>query len=407
MPSDEPANMSQQGAHPERAEQALAAWRQACWRPWSLALARQACRLLLVSGQWSLLARSTLLGWHDPRSRALARFMMRCPPDQPSQLPSHPQQVISTAAWIGMVKDEADVLFANLLWHHHLGLRRFYVLDNGCRDATMTTVMQFKRWHPQADVRVVQDPDPTYFQARKMTAAAREAMRCWPDVQWLFPIDADEFLCARKPLSEILASISASTQAVLLPKAIYRASDMEDLEPTAPFWRRLSVRGALGAVSCKSIMRADPRLALGRGNHEVLRAGGRQVRRWTSHPDLTMREYPTRSFAHFRYKALKGSEAIAKAQAQGLGGVKSHHWVARHQVWLNEGDAGLRRLLHRNLQLEHQRQGLFDPLPLNALFEALMARLQPADQAELHTILALTHSAFDPSGSSPEHRSPT
>jgi hypothetical protein len=202
------------------------------WQPWKLRLAQKIARQLLSEGAWQILADSLVLGWHDPRSRALAQRLLSQADAGPQAVPVQDNPPVLSMAWVSMVKNEADILFVNLLWHYQLGLRRFYMLDNVCTDETMATVQLFQQWHPDAEVCIHPDPEAGYFQARKMTFAAHQAMQRWPDLQWVLLIDADEFLCPARPLAEIVQTLSLQADAVLLPKSVYRARAWTTTSPT-------------------------------------------------------------------------------------------------------------------------------------------------------------------------------
>jgi hypothetical protein len=137
----------------------------------------------------------------------------------------------------------------------------------------------------------------------------------------------------------------------------------------------------LGPVSCKAMMRANPLLNVGQGNHQIFQRNGKPVRHWASHPALTLREYPTRSLPQFRRKAIQGGEAIEAAKSLESVFTTGQHWTTRFKAWQTEGDAGLLRLLQRAIQRDQQVPGWIDPLPLNTVIDQLKARL-PADQQD-------------------------
>jgi len=358
--------------------------RQAWQRPWQARPARLASEQLLKEGAYAQVAASRLLAWHDPRGQAMACRLL-----QENALPQAPAALAAPAmpdiAWVSMVKDEADILFTNLVWHHALGIRKFLLLDNLSTDATRATVDRFARWFGDAEVCVQTDAELAYFQARKMSQACQDARDRWPGLHWILPIDADEFLWPTAPLAEVLGSFRSAHQAVVLPKSMYTPSALTELTAGPPFWQRLVHRNALSAVSCKLLMRATPGLSVSQGNHLVFDAKGRRLRTWTQHPALSIREFPTRSFGEFRRKSIQGGQAIESARAQGYGGVGGMHWSHRYDIWKAQGDAGLEKLLRQGLHRHHSSRPITDPMPFDALWAALKDRLtedQLADWAD-------------------------
>lgn len=97
-----------------------------------------------------------------------------------------------------MVRDEADVLMANLLHHYYLGCRKFAVMDNLSRDGTASVVSRFARLHTDCTVLLVQDPIEGYYQAKKTQGLCRLARDCFgcagDELRLIFPLDADEFV---------------------------------------------------------------------------------------------------------------------------------------------------------------------------------------------------------------------
>ncbi len=91
-----------------------------------------------------------------------------------------PRQAYFRCAAVTMVKDEADIIHANLAWLFRHGLRRFVVMDNLSTDGTASEIQRFSQGHPEADLVMLTDPVVAHYQAQKVTTMARLAARRWP-----------------------------------------------------------------------------------------------------------------------------------------------------------------------------------------------------------------------------------
>jgi hypothetical protein len=254
---------------------------------------------------------------------------------------SGPFPAFSYCAVVTMVKDEADIIFANLRWLYHVGARRFVVMDNMSADETWSEVLRFDAGHSDAEVLLLRDPVMQYYQSEKMSALMQLALQRWPDIAWVLPVDADEFCVARHGL-RALAYVPPQVQALTVPKVIHflRGGETEPAAPRIAF-ARMPVRSSLFCVPPKVIARARPELRISQGNHKVFAeqearvvyAGGFQY-------GFFHREFQTRSFAHFLLKVRNGGAAILAARADGRD-VGGEHWVAWYRILAQQGEAGL------------------------------------------------------------------
>ena len=240
-----------------------------------------------------------------------------------------------------MVKDEADIIRANLEWLYYIGVRRFVVTDNDSHDGTWDELTRFQHERRDAEALLIRDPILAHYQARKTSGMCQLARSVWPDVEWLFPVDADEFLVTRFGLRS-LVYVPDEVDALTVPKVIHfqtRAAD-HARQPT-PF-SHMPVRCRPFSVPPKIILRASRMLDVSQGNHyavlaaqgDVLYAGGLQY-------GFFHREFQTRSFAQFRSKVLNGGPAVLAAAQLGHD-VGGQHWLAWYDVFVRGGEAALR-----------------------------------------------------------------
>ena len=146
------------------------------------------------------------------------------------------------------VRDESQLLRANLEYHHHLGVDRAYVyLDEG-DDRTSRTVVDLpfveisecvspSRFGDRADLRVFVESWSTHLSARQSLNVV-DAMARAADAgcEWLISIDADELVCLDRQraeagaLSARLAGVAPEVVTALFPSLEVaqglRASDL-------------------------------------------------------------------------------------------------------------------------------------------------------------------------------------
>jgi len=204
-----------------------------------------------------------------------------------------------------LVRDEADIVAANIRHHLALGVRHVVATDNGSTDGTIEILEEFAR---AGVLTLAHDRDDRFDQARITTAMAHLARDRFGAV-WVLSNDADEFWVG--PLRPLLAetqanlifckranriapaeaewSFAAARPLAIRPDAAARA---ELLRPVAP---KVLVRAAdLIALTqgCHNAEMRDPRPALARG--------------------MLIRHFPVRGRAHFRRKAMAGGAAYAR-----------------------------------------------------------------------------------------------
>ena len=87
-----------------------------------------------------------------------------------------------------MIRNEADVIRLNVLYHLAWGIDRMLLVDNGSTDGTDEILQQLSLQY--AGVRWSMDDGP-FLPSKVMTTLAREAFAEGAD--WVVPVDADEF----------------------------------------------------------------------------------------------------------------------------------------------------------------------------------------------------------------------
>jgi hypothetical protein len=191
------------------------------------------------------------------------------------------------------VRDEGDVLEANLRFHRALGVDYFLVTDNGSTDETPEIL---NRYVEAGLAHVINEPVTDYRirGADWMTQMARFAATEL-EAEWVVHTDADEFwLPVEGSLTEALGAIPDRYGVVVAPRTEFVG------RPDGPgsFAERLTIREARSRLQPKVAHRAEPDVViLDRGAHDVAIAGpagdvaealrppGRVVHRTVRDPD--------------------------------------------------------------------------------------------------------------------------
>jgi hypothetical protein len=231
-----------------------------------------------------------------------------------------------------IVRDEGDILEANLRYHHALGVDHFVITDNGSEDETPEIIRRYAE-AGLADVFDESGADYNESEREWLTRMARVAAT-EHRADWVIYTDADEFwLPAAGSLREVLARIPNRYGAVVAPRTEYIG------RPDGPgtFAERLTVRESRSRVQPKLAHRAQPDLvAIDRGGHAVavtgptgdaadtLRPPGRPIHRlfresaggessaadedeprlvWAPSWPIRILHFPVRSFEQFRRRA--------------------------------------------------------------------------------------------------------
>lgn len=207
---------------------------------------------------------------------------------------------------VSMFRDEADV--AKAVVEHLLaeGVGLVIVADNLSSDSTRMQLDSIR-----GPVEILDDPDPAYWQAEKMTAMCRRAENYGAD--WVLPFDADEWWYS--PQGSIAEALDDLDAEVVEAPGWDHVRTRND-EPGHPFasmvWRRPHPQSMP-----KVAFRPHHAMRLHQGNHFVDRPG----RRVTG--PLAFRHFQYRSLEQFARKVRTGKAAY---DATDLPEVMGCHW---------------------------------------------------------------------------------
>lgn len=232
-----------------------------------------------------------------------------------------------TVVGVSMVKDEADVI-DGVIRHMADEVDHLLVADNGSTDGTREILDELARDLP---LTVVDDPDPAYYQAVKVTALANRAYAELGAV-WIVPFDADELWYATDRVSTVLRSVPTTfTYATATLWNHYPTSiDEWDISPFKAMTWRSPTPGALPKVA----IRWQAGASVSQGNHGCGHPHGLNL---APHA-LALRHFPYRSETQFISKARNGAAAYKLTD---LPADQGNHWRAYGEILDRHGPQAL------------------------------------------------------------------
>ena len=213
-----------------------------------------------------------------------------------------------------MIKDEDDIIFENLVWHFCVGFRKFVIVDNNSTDKTRSLIEKFRtQVMGKATVIIVDDPIVEYIQSQVTTGAMRLADSIWPQLDWIFPVDADEFWYPTINLREILSQIPVDNDIILTHQYNYTPINSADnYDFSLPFYDTLDYRyKSLPEGLGKVAVRAKHDMEIAQGNHSAhyLNYHKKTNCEAGNKLGLNMLHFPMRSVAQVEKKYWNGAKA--------------------------------------------------------------------------------------------------
>jgi Glycosyl transferase family 2 len=225
------------------------------------------------------------------------------------------------------------------------------VADNGSTDGTREHL--YDTFGDDERVWVKDDDDPAYFQSRKTTALAQDALAAGHS--WVVPCDADEIWYSPdgRTISDYIAGLAPDQHIVKVPlfNHIPTARDSGMKNPVKRIGYRKRERGVLPKVAC----RLHSSLVIEAGNH-----GARYDGAALAGSGLTIRHFSWRSPSQFLKKIRNGVEAYAQTDLpEGIG----THW----RMWEGVSDEAIVDHFHRWFFSERPDEDdtlIYDPAPV-------------------------------------------
>jgi hypothetical protein len=227
-----------------------------------------------------------------------------------------------------LVRDEADIISANIEFHLDRGVDFIIATDNLSIDGTTDILRTYEQ---RGVLHYIHQSDDDYAQHRWVTHMARLACVEF-GAEWVINNDADEFWYPeRGDLKQVLRTVSASCDAVAAkrhnfpPRPMANGSFFADTM-TVRFRQSLTAFGM--PISCKVCHRGFADIEVEQGNHSV-RRGGQMLA--AEQAPLTILHFPLRSYRQFANKISLGGAAYERNNS--LDAAIGATWRHLFQLW--------------------------------------------------------------------------
>jgi hypothetical protein len=216
-----------------------------------------------------------------------------------------------------LVRDEADIVDAQIAFHLAAGVDFVIATDNRSEDATTDVLERYER---EGRLRLLREDGDDLRQSEWVTRMARLAAT-EHGADWVLNADADEFWWPRgTSLHDVLAAVPAHYGVV---RAAWR-NFVPRPDGHAFFAERMTARLCTPSfhphplsTHSKSAHRAVPDVRIGRGNHEAFGTGLHPVRGW--YP-MEILHFPVRSLEHCLRKYVTQFVALERNAEKGIPG---------------------------------------------------------------------------------------
>lgn len=210
-----------------------------------------------------------------------------------------------------LVRNEEDIIEANIDFHLSQGVDFFIITDNNSTDRTPEIL---EKYVVSGKAHVIKEPQDDYSQDLWVTRMARMAAVDY-DADWIINNDADEFWWPKNgSLRDAFSSIGDEFNVVDAHR--YNFPPVKGSNNNIPFWQRSLVREVVSKNSVGNILppkaahRALSDASVAQGNHSVS-FEHTPVRKLDSNPVIIF-HYPLRSYEQFESKIKCGGAAYER-----------------------------------------------------------------------------------------------
>lgn len=205
-----------------------------------------------------------------------------------------------------LVRDNADIVAANLDFHLAMGVDHVVVTDNASEDETRDIVLAYVR---RGVATLIDEPADDYDQSAWVTRMARLAGHDL-SAAWVINSDVDEFWW---PLAGNLKSVFSAVPPEYGVVSARRMNFLPMRKPSTAFWRDMvwrcvvSHNGLGEPLPAKLAHRGAADVKVAEGNHAVTSA---TLGPADPHERIVIFHFPYRSLAQYSAKIAKGGPAV-------------------------------------------------------------------------------------------------
>ena len=212
-----------------------------------------------------------------------------------------------------LVRDEQDILRANIEFHRAMGVDFFIATDNKSVDSTAEILKDYER---QGLLHYIYEATDDYNQTEWVTRMARLAATDF-GATWVINNDADEFWWPMQH-SDLRAELAAVPKDVMIVEAgrynfVPVDGSAQSFATAMIFREKVSFNQVGKPLPPKVAHRANPRVTVAQGNHGVW--GFNHAT--TISDTMEIQHFPLRSYAQFENKIVKGGQAYERNKELG------------------------------------------------------------------------------------------
>src|SRR5215469_6067532 len=240
-----------------------------------------------------------------------------------------------------LVRDNADILAANLDFHLAMGVDHVVVTDNASEDETRDIAREYVR---RGVATLIEEPADDYDQSAWVTRMARLAAQELA-ADWVINSDVDEFWW---PLDGDLKTVVSTTPVEYGRISARRTNFLPVRRPAGAFWRDMvwryvDSRNGLGEpLPAKIAHRGAADVTVADGNHAVVSALLGPV---DPRERIVILHFPYRTAAQYAAKIAKGGPAVENNRK--VGPDIFHVWRRHHELQrMGQLDDWYRGLVH-------------------------------------------------------------
>jgi Glycosyl transferase family 2 len=204
-----------------------------------------------------------------------------------------------------LVRNEADIIEENLLFHLNQGVDHFVVTDNLSTDSTPDVL---QRYVSSGVVTLIQQEADDYSQSVWVTEMARRSVREFA-ADWVINSDADEFWLAEGgSLKAQLSRVSEEFGVVSVARHNFVPIGLQGVPLSQMIYRESRSTNALGhPLPQKVCHRGFEDVVVEQGNHSISAPLAASTT-----AEIEILHYPARSYSQFESKIRNGGQAYAR-----------------------------------------------------------------------------------------------